>query len=117
MPVSPGVIGSTDHRPKVVVGLWRSQGCAGQLLVRDVYFVLMNSPAQHLQVVGADLVAGTSGAAVDHDCDLAFEQPELLGYRFIIDLIHPLDFQKVVSAAQGSKLRSPSLASLHADLG
>ena len=70
------------------------------MLVRDVDIVLVDRPAQDLQMIGAYLVACSPGAAVDHDRNLAFEQAELLCYFLIVDLVHPLDLQEVVAAAQ-----------------
>ena len=49
-------------------------------------------------MVGADLMA-CPGAAVDHDCDLAFEQAEPFGYFQVVDLIDPLNLQEMVATA------------------
>jgi len=53
---------------------------------------------------------------VDHHCDLAFEEAELPGHIRIIDLLHPLDLQKMVPAAQCPQLGPAPFSGLEADL-
>jgi hypothetical protein len=68
-------------------------------------------------MVGADLVAQPTGAAVDHHRHLADPQPERGRGPRVVDGLDDLDLQEVVAGAEAAELAQPALAGPLADLG
>ncbi len=115
--VGPGVVGPAGHRLEVVLPLLRVDRRARQLAVRQFDAGLAHRALHDLQVVGGDLVPRAPGAAVHRDGHLALAQPERLGRLLVEDLLHEVDLQEVVPAAERADLRYPSLLGLVAHLG
>jgi hypothetical protein len=67
------------------------------------------------QVVGADLMAQSSTAAVDEDDDLTLRQSVRLRHVVPKHVRHTLDFEKVVAAAETAQLILPAIFRLRRD--
>jgi hypothetical protein len=67
-------------------------------------------------VIAADLVSQTPRTGVDHDAELSGPQPERLGHRPVVDLVHRLHLEEVVAGSEAADLAEPALHGALADL-
>src|SRR3989338_8922475 len=94
--IRPRVVGRTAHRAQVRAAFLGSERRTGQLTIRHHNPIFLHRPAGHVEIIVADLVPETSGAGVDHERDLAWDQPEDVGGGFIIHRVHRLDLGEMI---------------------
>src|SRR5665647_2940163 len=102
--VRPGVIRSGPHGPDVVPSFGTPDRSAGKLAVGEGKPVALRSGLESLDVVRADLVAEAARAAVDHHRDRPGLDPERSCSGRIVDLVHYLELEEVVSGPERSRL-------------
>ena len=115
--VAPGEIGRRDHGPDIVLSFDQFHRRARQLAIGQLDAVLFLHSLQHLEVVGADLMAQPTAAAVDLHHDLSLEQAHGLGRGRIEDLVDDVDLGEVVARAERADLRAAAFFGPMADLG
>ena len=116
LPVGEGEIRGRVHGAQILGGLGRVERRAGELAVGKRDAEPPESAFQPPQVVGADLMAQTAGAGVDHDRDLVREEPEDPGPALVVDFVHDLDLHEVVPRAQRADLPQAAGDGLVGDL-
>src|SRR5690606_9978625 len=104
------------HRPEVGTAFRGLDRHAGQLPIRHPDAVLGHRPFHATHVVGADLVAESARAAVDHHAHLALAQPESGRDLLVVDLLDRLHLEEVIPRAEAAQLGQPTLDRAVADL-
>src|SRR4029079_7900941 len=96
------------HRGEVTLRLGRAQRRAAELAVGELDAVVAAGLHHGVEEVVADLVAEASRARVDREADAAGLEPEMVGHVLPVNLVHDLDLEEVVAAAERADLRHPA---------
>ena len=107
LPVRPGIVRRAGHRSEVVPAPVRVQPGAGKLAVGQVDPDLPHMFDHPRQVIVANLVAETPGAAVNQHADLSRLKAESRGGGFVEDLLHDLDLEEMVPRPECPELVLP----------
>ena len=100
----------TRHGMEVCLALLRVEWRANQFAVRQCNPVILYGFLESAHVVFADLVAKTSGAAVNLHGNIAGENTEPGSNRLIVDFNNFVYFDEVVPGSQRPELVPPTLA-------
>src|SRR5208283_183101 len=117
LPVGAAVIGGRGHRRQIGLALGGTDRYTCQLAIGYGNAVVAHGVFHLSDVIGADLVAESARAGVDHDADRVLCQSHLCGRGRVVDAVDGLYFQEVVAGAEAADLTEPAFDGPVADRG
>src|SRR5665809_126841 len=109
LPVGKREVATRVHSSPVALGKFVAEWYARKLTVGWVVSERVAEPVDGTQIVGARLVAQTARTGMDHHAHLIFVEPQQPGRGPIADVVHDLNFEKVVARSQTAELTLPPL--------
>jgi hypothetical protein len=97
--VREGEVRRRRHGPQVSLPFRALYGGGGELLVRELDAVARGGREEALDVILADLVPEAPRPGVDQDRDLSLAEAEGPGGLLVVDLVHVLHLEEVVTRA------------------